>query len=212
MSFSVPLYSKDPNEGSIEYMATKETLDSTEGFFSFTYYIPSNAKELILPDLVYIKGIHSYSKLIDGVNTGAVGAGEGAQGGVFKNWKVLVYTDEYTYNRIQNIKNETVDEAGWLSDVNDIKNEKYKMHVYQTRLKIIEEEKGILKELQEISEYLLQKAVLALVKWPSHEHTNDRHDIHGPTLRPFRSRAPFDFPNKPIFIRDADTLFPSALK
>lgn len=211
MSYTVSLYSKNKDEGSIEYMASKEVLDSTEGFFSFTYYIPYKPKDYFLPKIIYMKGIRSYLKLIDEVNAGAVGAGEGAQGGVFKNWKVIVYTDEYTYNRLKNFKNETVDEAGWLHGVGP-SNDKFDKHVYQTRLGIIESEKENLKELQEGSEQLLQKAIFAVVKWPSHEYTNDKHDIHGPSLRPFRSRAPFDFPTKPIFIRDADTLFPKELE
>lgn len=217
MSYTVSIYSKNKDEGSIEYMASKEVLDSAEGFFSFTYYIPYKPRDYYLerdyhlPKIIYMKGIISYLKLIDEVNAGAVGAGEAAQGGVFKNWKVLIYTDEYTYTRMQNFKNETVDEAVWLRGAGP-SNDARKMLVYQVRLEKIESEKEKLKELQEGSEQLLQKAMFAVVKWPSHEYTNDKHDIHGPSLRTFRSRAPFDFPTKPIFIRDADTLFPKSLE
>ena len=104
----------------------------------------------------------------------------------FRNWKLLVYTDTYSLDLLRTSKN--YKPSGKLNF------ERYTYEPYANQL------------------LNSDKIVFAEVKWPFYERRNGVHQINGPILRTFRSRAPFDFPNKLIFIRDADTLFDKNLE
>jgi hypothetical protein len=103
----------------------------------------------------------------------------------FRNWKLLIYTDTYTLDLLRNSK-----------EYKAIRNVNFDKYLYKPFAQELLDKENI---------------VFAEVKWPFYERKNGIHQINGPILRTFRSRAPFDFPDKLIFIRDADTLFDETL-
>lgn len=164
---------KPPNldEGSIVYLEEKETLDQAEGFFSFTFYLRSKEKAESMIDKgsrIYLAGLFSYASILRDI---------------FANWKVLIYTDQFSYNELFQYTRIKKEDTMYFS-----------------------------------SEYLAKKlfenknVIFAIVTWPKHQRTLGLAKINGSALRPFRSRAPFDFPTKYVFIRDADTMFEDRLK
>jgi hypothetical protein len=175
MSFTVPLHTKKPEEGTITYLINPELLPRIQGFFSFTFYIRDTLLGEHTPkgSELYLMGLLAYAKILKDM---------------FKDWKLLVYTDQFTLNELESIKpmKETDFKQGW-NGRRDIWN--------------------LLKRLNEHKDSI----VFAIVDWPSHQRRTTRPQVEGSALRPFRSRAPFDFPDKLIFIRDADTLFESSL-
>lgn len=176
MSYTVPLYSRDPREGSIEYRAPKEVLREAAGFFSFTFYIRDDILGERTPkgtDL-YLKGLHYYRQILSKEP--------------FDKWKLLIYTDKHTYVQLYELQ--TLDTST----------------LYRSK----REEVQILKRY---SGYLLgdPNVIFAVVDWPRHQKRLGRPSVNGPALRPMRSRAPFDFPDKYIFIRDADTTWDGRL-
>jgi hypothetical protein len=185
---TVPLYSKDSTEGSITYLASKETLDATPGFFVFTYYIrsPIFGEQTYKQSSLYLDGLNAYRKIVEKTSS-------------FKSWKLIIYTDQYTYDEM---KRQTYTKVN-ISNTNtmDTRRAKYKEDVASfnifTLSKILLEDPNV---------------VFAIVSWPKHQRLNTVAQINGPALRTLRARAPFDFPKKYIFIRDADTLFEKNLK
>ena len=175
-SWSVPLYSKNPSEGSIEYLASRRYAYSFSGFFSFTFYIRGE----VTPEYttkqsnLYLLGLMTYIKILEHEP--------------FTNWGILIYTDEYTLDTMKKRV-----EAG----PNKLPERDY-------------EERNNLEMMKQLLQN--RRVIFAKVTWPSYQRNPAVPQINGPTLRPFRSRAPFDFPDKPIFIRDADTLFEGSLK
>lgn len=158
--FQVPLHSEKPEEGSITYLFPKSDMDTVGGIFSFTFYIVNEYSYFI-----YILGIYIYSQIIKETLNSEVNP--------FSDWKILIYTDQFTYNILESYRKDNFYIEYLLTDPN---------------------------------------VRFAVVNWPSQQTIQKDSAINGPALRPFRSRAPFDFPTKLIFIRDADTLFPSHLK
>ncbi len=176
MSYTVPLYSKDPTEGSIEYKAPKGVLMAATGFFSFTFYM----RDTILGERtpkgtdLYLKGLHYYRQILSKEP--------------FNTWKLLIYTDKHTYVQLHELQ--TLDMST----------------LYRSK----QEELEVLKRY---SGYLLRdpNVIFAVVDWPRHQKRIGRPSVNGPALRPLRSRAPFDFPDKYVFIRDADTTWDGRL-
>ena len=173
-NYQVNLYSRDPTEGSIEYLQLKSVLDRFEGFFSFTFYIRDR---VISPEStpkssrLYLEGLSAYASVI--------------QHPPFTNWGLLIYTDQFTLDQMTQILGMVYKEE----EVEQIK-------------------------IKELMSQLLNNRSVVFVKvtWPKHQRRPAVPQINGPALRSFRSRAPFDFPTKMIFIRDADTLFDPQLK
>lgn len=174
MSYKVPLKTTDPSEGSITYMASRASLEAAEGFFSFTYYIRDSGPGKDTP--LYLKGISYYSKLLGR--------------GPFTNWKIVLFTDIYSYKEIERIKG--IDLSTIISQ-----HDRYSVQLKQQYYNSITSNPNI---------------VFAIVDWPKHERRRGVPQINGGALRPLRSRLPFDFPNKYVFIRDADTFFEHALQ
>jgi hypothetical protein len=176
MSYTVPLYSKDPREGFIEYRAPREILMAVPGFFSFTFYIRDNilGEHTTKATDLYLKGLHYYRQILSKEP--------------FSGWKLLIYTDKYTYVQLHELH---------TLDISTLSRSK------QDELKI----------LQKYSKYLLEdpNVIFAVVDWPRHQRRMGRPSVNGPALRPMRSRAPFDFPDKYVFIRDADTTWDGRL-
>lgn len=170
MSYTVPIYSKNPTEGIITYSMNKSSLDTVAGFFSFVFYIPYNESTVYSQksSSLYISGLSYYKDLVEKEGK------QNEKGNTVKNnfygWKILLYTDEYTYKKMR-------------------------------------EEQDIYKPFLES-----ENVIFAVVKWPRYTLDEDKQNMNGGTLRAFRSRAPFDFPDKYIFMRDADTLFETTLK
>jgi len=177
-SYKVPLYTRNPEEGSIEYLAPKESLASTVGFFSFTFYIRDLISGERTPKQAdfYLKGMNYYRMMLDKKP--------------FDNWKILIYTDKFSYDQL--VKTQTID----LSTISN------------------QMKRSDIKTIQEYSSTLLNNAsiVFAIVTWPKHQRRKGVPQINGGVLRSLRSRAPFDFPDKFVFIRDADTFFEGRLK
>lgn len=176
MSYTVPLYSKDPSEGSIEYKASKGVLMAATGLFSFTFYMRDNilGERTTKGTDLYLKGLHYYRQILSKEP--------------FNTWKLLIYTDKYTYTQLHELQ---------TLDISTLYRSK------QEELRI----------LQRYSGYLLgdPNVIFAVVDWPRHQKRMGRPSVNGPALRPMRSRAPFDFPDKYVFIRDADTTWDGRL-
>lgn len=176
-SYKVPLYSRDPEEGSIEYLAKKTVLDSTDGFFSFSFYMRDPISRETTPKQsdLYLKGMSYYQKILGKAP--------------FTNWKLLIYTDGFTYKKLQTLQ---------TLDISTLPR--------STRYNV--------QELKEYSSPLITNpnVIFAIVTWPKHQRRKSLAQINGGVLRSLRSRAPFDFPTKYVFIRDADTFFDDYLK
>jgi hypothetical protein len=173
-NYQVNLYSRDPSEGSIEYLQPKSVLDRFEGFFSFTFYIRDR---VVSPETtpkssrLYLEGLSAYASVI--------------QHPPFTNWGLFIYTDQFTLDQMTQILG-----MGYKEE-----------EVEQIKIK------EIIRELR-----ANRGVTFVKVTWPKHQRRPAIPQINGPVLRSFRSRAPFDFPTKMIFIRDADTLFDPQLK
>jgi hypothetical protein len=175
MTYKVPITTKNPEEGSIEYMAPKEALDEAEGFFSFTFYIRATWSEG-KDNYLYLKGMDYYRKILSDPP--------------FSTWKLIIFTDVYTYREIQEIKSLNL--------------ETIKDQMERRSVELMKEYFILLTEDP--------KVIFAVVNWPRHQRRKEIPQINGGALRPFRSRLPFDFPTKYVFIRDADTFFEGSLK
>lgn len=169
MVFQVPVQFSRPEEGTITYHGDIDRLVAADGLFSFSFYIRgASAKESILKQTtLYLLGLCLYTELL--------------RMEPFQNWKMVVYTDTYTFSLLQSSRD----------------------YVQERRLNV---EKLLLKPYAEVL-LASDKIIFVEVSWPNHQRINSVPQINGPILRCFRSRVPFDFPNKLIFIRDADTLF-----
>jgi hypothetical protein len=107
----------------------------------------------------------------------------------FTTWKIVIYTDEFTIHRLRSAQ--TV-------NTSLMKNEK----------------KWDAELFKGLSASLLTEPdiVFAVVTWPRYQRKKEVPQINGGVLRSLRSRLPFDFPDKYVFIRDADTFFDNTLK
>lgn len=161
----VPIYSKEEAKGTITYQLDEESLKTSNGFFSFAYY--NHAKTTgqswkAKGSSIYIWGLTLYSQML----------GQGP----FANWKMIIYTDSYTYENLKGIPKEEYDYERIQNLLNN------------------------------------PNIVFALVEWEEQYRRPDVKQMNGGALRAFRSRAPFDFPNKYVFIRDADTFWEENVK
>lgn len=103
----------------------------------------------------------------------------------FQGWKVLIYTDPFSLEQlITSLMSPKPTDTRLLDTWNLI---------------------------QQLAKNL-DVVTFASVVWPKHQARPKRLQVNGTALRPLRSRAPFDFPNAYVFIRDADTLFEEDLK
>lgn len=107
----------------------------------------------------------------------------------FQGWRLLVYTDKASLDQLLSIYAAPKPRYGDGS-------------MYG------EEEWGAVQTFFKNPEFL----TFVTVDWPSHSSKPGVPQVNGAVLRPLRSRAPFDFPNATIFIRDADTLFEGDLR
>lgn len=177
-SYKVSLYTRNPEEGNIEYLASRDSLEATTGFFSFSFYIRDKISGERTPkgaDL-YLKGMNYYRMMLDTAP--------------FDTWKLLIYTDEFSYTQLVNLQ---------TIDTSTIKTQSMRDELIS---------------IKQYSAPLLNNSsvIFAIVKWPQHQRRKGVPQINGGVLRSLRSRAPFDFPDKFIFIRDADTFFEGHLK
>lgn len=180
--FQVPLHSKKPEEGSITYLFDKQSLDNTGGLFSFTFYVGDD----VANGLLYILGIYIYTQIL--------------KSKPFSNWKILIYTDAYSYKKLMEYPTKEISEEVSANLPN------YKKYVAKESINRQTQAQAYLRLVMENPNVLF-----AIVDWPSQQRQKEVARINGSALRPFRSRAPFDFPDKLIFIRDADTLFQETL-
>lgn len=173
MSIAGAIKSTDPEEGTITYNLTPEAVAGIQGFFSFTFYIRDSllGEQIAKTSELYLKGILAYTKLLNS--------------DVFGSFKVLVYTDAYTYKEIEKTRG-VKGKRGSTAILYELCNE-------------------FLKEVDN------GNIIYGIVQWPNHQRRLGVEQINGPALRTMRSRAPFDFPDKYFFIRDADTLFEKTL-
>lgn len=183
MSYRVPLQLKNPEEGDIEYLAPKEFLDSAEGFFSFTFYIRDSEFGETTPKQkeLYLKGLNYYRQIL--------------KMPPFTTWKIVIYTDEYTMNKLHEVQALNTS----VMKTNSMRNREEKINT------------EIFKELS-ASLVTDPDIVFAVVTWPRYQRRKGVAQINGGVLRSLRSRLPFDFPDKYVFIRDADTFFDDTLK
>jgi hypothetical protein len=107
----------------------------------------------------------------------------------FNTWKLLIYTDKSTFENLLELQKKDLST-------------------------LPQSTRSELSPIKEFSGYLFRDpaVVFAIVTWPKHQKRLYKPSINGSALRPMRSRAPFDFPDKFIFIRDADTTFDEELK
>ena len=184
MSFQVPLNTRNPSEGSITYLAEPSTLSSVPGFFSFTFYLrdPALGEPIPKQARLYIGGLWIYARILKDT---------------FVNWKLLVYTDQFTYDQLQLVNSVNTNNREAYT--------KFRKNITTSHLD------SIMRMTKFLMEYK-DSIVFAIVDWPSHRRRLTLPQVDGAVLRPFRSRAPFDFPDKYIFIRDADTLFENRLE
>ena len=160
--WQVPVDSRAPEEGTITYLQEESELKKAKGFFSFSYYSHNKLlgqqgrdKGASEGASIYIWGMYLYTKLLE----------EPA----FCGWKILIYTDQYTYEKLSAVPADSRDYS----------------------------------QIQELKRNL--NVIFAIINWDRHSRVEKK--INGGVLRTFRARAPFDFPDKSIFIRDADTFF-----
>ncbi len=157
--WQVPIDTIVPEDGTITYLQKESKIKEANGFFSFSYYNHERTLGQRWRDKgtsIYIWGMYLYTKVLEE--------------NPFDTWKIIIYTDEYTYNKLlSRTQEETYDYS--------------RIQALLTNPNVI----------------------FAIVRWD--RHTRVENKINGGALRTFRSRAPFDFPDKTIFIRDADTFF-----
>lgn len=192
-SYTVPLRFGEttPSEGTITYKADKATLDTCEGFFVFTYYIrnPLTGEETHKQSAIYLEGLHAYMRILLTKDPNP-----------FKSWKLIIYTDQYTYDEMSKVSGQKPVFDEILERKKEEKNDN--------------EESPFTSALAEyntikISQMLLRSknVIFSIVTWPKHQRNSTIAQVNGPALRLIRVRAPFDFPNQYCFTRDADTLF-----
>ncbi len=90
-TYKVPILLDNLSEGTIEYKTEKSTLDATPGFFVFTYYIRNSitGEDILKGSRLYLEGINAYRLLVK------------QSGSPFEGWKLIVYTDIFTYSEMK---------------------------------------------------------------------------------------------------------------
>ena len=99
----------DTLNGTFTYMSSIRQDKSIEGLFVFSFYIP-NKREYTrtyyntdeLEQNIYIQGLLNYSYCISRAES------------IFKNWKILLYTDTYSYNFLQKVASKSTDDYNQL--------------------------------------------------------------------------------------------------
>jgi len=113
--WQVPIYSKAPEDGIITYLQDETTLKTAkinktengkntpipvDGYFSFSYYNHDKIKGQNWGDKgtsIYIWGLYVYMKLLEKEP--------------FQTWKILIYTDEYTYDKLKRVAQQSTPDS-----------------------------------------------------------------------------------------------------
>jgi hypothetical protein len=148
---------------------TKPINNDIEGIFAFSYYVPLRAETA--KSYIYSEGIKMYLKMIQ------------EHPETWRNWKVVLYTDEISYERV-------------LIHPGSVSNEEH--------AKRVEEFRSILNNDPNI--------ILAIIRWDEYKKNESGTSIEPIMMRCFRNKAFEDFPEVPVFVRDADTLFEAKFK
>lgn len=164
------------------------------GVFSFTYYKPTvsykgiqkTEPEPIQGLIQKIVSYFEYNSLENNIRRiylqGILKYLEITTEPVFENWKVAVYTDMYTIRYFQNLHEKIVSET--VTDANDVLE-------YYHWFKL----------------YSHPNAVILCVTMPNYSMNNAGEIVEYSVIRTSRFHAFQLFPNVPVFVRDADTLF-----
>jgi hypothetical protein len=173
-----------------------------KGVFSFTYYVPERSDSTRgIKGYVYADGIERYLDMLDRYDT-------------WRDWKMILYMDEKTLERglarayfaYPPIRPQGGKENGTLTDEQE--------RIYKEQFKKYEEEKEKLnKEYEARKKQFLDKimihprVILAIVHWDHFKMDDSGAQVAPQILRCFRLKAFEDFPDIPVFVRDADTVF-----
>ncbi len=166
---------ENKNNGTIHYIHSLPKATDIAGIFSFTFYFPYHDEtiydvEMEIVRNPYLNGLSLYTQLCQ------------KEDSVFKGWKVLIYTDAFTFREIQKIEKEYSDTL------------------------LIHTEKPLNLTNNEVIEF----AIVDWPYYNSYMDASIQGHVNGDILRCMRFRAFFDFPTIPVFVRDADTLFTTA--
>ena len=191
--------------GTFKYPKPLEELAKSKGkgkgFFSFSFYLREESSASYIAESgyqqhqikggnIYLFGLLSYLEIcrVDGA---------------FKEWGCLVYTDQFSIDKLtyfsRSIEKILEDfeqslEGKRMSETNKIP------------------KRTELKKLNELVQRIFEFSNVHFVTVDFPDHERKRGEMVGTILRCMRHRAPFDFPEHMIFIRDLDTLFETSLK
>jgi hypothetical protein len=135
-----------------------------KGIFSFTYYVP--LKKETEKAYIYAEGIKLYLNMIK------------AHPETWAGWKVVLYMDEISYERV------LIKEVGATDE---------------EHAKRVKEFRAILDGDPDL--------ILATIRWDAYKKNEAGSSVEPIMMRCFRNKALEDFPSIPVFIRDADTIF-----
>lgn len=114
---------------------------------------------------------------------------------MLKYWMMVVYVDENTLQKMDQFVSQVVE---------------YEAKLPTTKQELIIFNKASI--LQVWREIVSSPFVsFAIVRWPEYSPKNDMTYVDNSVMRLFRFRAFTEFPNIPVFVRDADTLFPKTV-
>ncbi len=171
--------------GTIEYTKPIKEIQTAAGIFSFTYYTRADF-ETINP--IYTLGLYTYEQVC---------------ANFMKGWKCVVYTDEETMMRMEQIM-KYIEEKLFQNS----KNERVKYYDKQSKEGLKKMDVDIAKGLQLWIDLLNSpNVVFAIVRWPQYSVKQDTSNVDDSLMRIFRFRAFTEFPDIPVFVRDADTIF-----
>lgn len=170
----------------ITFSREKEDIEKSTGIFSFSFYKRDDGQFYLHSRLfIYILGLYAYEQVCK----------------IMKGWHCVIYTDNATITNMKRI-------------IDDI--QQNKRHMKETKkiasdLLTIESPDRCIAILLWDTILSSPNVTIAIVEWPEYSLEKNKNSVEDTILRVMRFRAFTEFSKIPVFVRDADTLFPEKL-
>lgn len=170
---------------SFDYIKKVSSAANIGGVFAFSLYFRDFGEDYNISEIIdhmnyspYLEGLSLYAKAIE------------KEESVFSNWRIILYINRYTYDKIKEASENSIQ----FNELYNIKNLEIPI---QEKIEIHKDTYNPLTD---------KNTDLVIVDWPYYDLKSNGL-VDGYVMRCMRFRAFFDYPTIPVFVRDADTLF-----
>jgi hypothetical protein len=194
----IPVHTKE-DIGTFHYPKHLSKLSEARGFFSFSFYIRDDDSVSLTAETgfgteakgtsLYLLGLLAYLEVCESEE--------------FNKWMALVYTDRVSYEKITDYNNKPFHII--KQDIlESLPGKLMTSDQLRTRFQQLETNVQLIKEI-------FKRPTISFVIVDLNRHERKNGEMVGTIVRCMRHRAPFDFPNHIVLIRDLDTLFEKRL-